>query len=728
MKFSIWTLGLSTMVLCVACQTNSPQIINSTTQPFGGLLEVTINLAPNGAGTASLKDIGTSKLGARSATTINLGAGFSSFFSRQAVGFHDDELGFSNGGLPSRHVYATFKISNSSATAFDNLTFWGINLPSNQFGSIFTSVKDATGTTITDGNVIRAITPMHGSSAGLQGGLLVNSQLADLQFFTPAEVAEVQAQISSVYGISNSNVLQYGFVARDNLGSGRIISSVGGTGFVTFAFKAPLVSPRASNAFGFSFVVAYGDQDRGTVSQSFEEQSFKTIAGSTVIPAGAKNVVFGNSRILLSQAETVTNLCQVITAVPSGTFASAALHPSNATPTNGNLDGCYKAGGTHQVAFGAGEIQTALNGAKVKQSSGELFVGVQTDLTTFKFKKFDRAGNLIATSTPISGSAFGASVEIQNMSSLHIDNNGKVILIGTANTAGHTEMAIAVYNSSTLALDTSFSTDGLLLIPLNAASNINVTGLRITTFGTGANTKYFFAGNSSESGSKIFIAKTNNVGILDTSFASDGTTSISNVTTNTFNVLANFALDSTGSIYFAAQDGSSKYVTKLTVSGIKDTSFNTTGTTFISGFSITDIKLDSTGRIILAGEASGFPVIARILPTGAMDTSFDSDGINSTFKGCPGQNRVQNLTITNSGDYVLSGNSSNNNNSGDFMWLQYSAINGAASLSDCYDLDQTGAIETLQDVAYDSTLGRFYMVGTNGVGSGTHIRIIRVKL
>jgi uncharacterized delta-60 repeat protein len=684
-----------------------------------GLAQVSISLNPNGGGEATMSRIDPKlgKLQLRTATPIN-NPSFSTFFTRQAVGFHDDDTGVATGGVPTRYVYATFKINNNTATNFNNLTFWGMNVsggsPLSQFGTMYSSLSNGAGTVITDGNVFRGIIPTHGMTPNRTGTVKVNKDFADLQFFSSVERSTLGTQISSVYPtVTASNVLGYGFVARRQSDGARTINATE-TGLVTFAFKLPLtVSPRQNTPFSFNFIFAYGNETDTRRSQSLEEQADNTVRGDPI--TGTTRLLATSQRTFVDNA--IENLCQVDIAIASGiAFNTPVRLPATVTSSNGDADNCFKAGGVTRDSNGESEI----NGAVTSGLTDLYMVGKSISNSVLVIRYNSISGDLInSTGLAVPGTTAATGHDIL------VDGNSKLIIVGNATVAlpaAHTEMFVARLNAD-LTLDATFDGDGFKLITDN--TSIEVTGTRVDSLGTGAARTYFFGGTKN---GNFFVAKTNSTGILDTTFSSDGMAEVNDNATET---LAGLDAISNSEILLAGTKNNAGIkdwlVAKLNSNGALFTAFNGTGKSLV-GFGtsgveqMNDMVVDASGSIIMGGSTvagGSLFLIGKMTSAGVMDTTFDTDGFFANSP-CDGFEEGFRVRVLASGNYVLTGTAFVASGSGatatsdaNFAARSYNGSTGAVIAGECTDIDNAFSEDISKGAAYSTTTERLYMVGTS---------------
>lgn len=561
--------AIAIMGMLTACNTTpvNTSVISSTTPTnknpstetdhVSGIAEVSISLNAAGESSAGVKALESKSLSSGlKAKTVTLGdtqpfAPVSSMFQRQSVGFHDDDTGASNGGVPVRYVYATFKVIYPyNATGIpdnypnNNFTFWAISKDgATKNGTMFSSVRNGAGVEITDANIIRGIKPTHGTSVGFAGNTNINYSLADLYILPAAEASEVTSQIPSVYGFTGFTSLQFGYVTKHSyLTNDRDGVFNSADNYVTFAFKAPL-NPlaRQDSPFTFNFVFAYGNQTNSTVTQSLEEQKSFTAAANFITPAYLYPRLLGGSSRNFARDPKVENICSFVYANPSSTpvvLPAASLGGSSGAVNQS--DTCYYSGGLKRKKFDNGfyAAYAATVTSAATDSSGK-FVVLAKQLIPF-LERYNNDGSL-DTSFCGSPCLIPGQVNIQNTGSPNMyasgvaninfnkvisDGNGGYLIVGTGTSGTNiqTDLYVAHFLSNGN-LDGAFnatagpgysSTPGFRRIDYYGKSNTGVSIAR-----NPANGNIFVAGTATDAGSNqqnFAVAKLTSNGQLDPNF------------------------------------------------------------------------------------------------------------------------------------------------------------------------------------------------------------------
>jgi uncharacterized delta-60 repeat protein len=549
-------------------------------------------------------------------------------FTKNSVSFYDDSAS------STRYVVATFNITNRFNFAWDNLTLYAVNTSSATGGTAVAGMWDASNTLLTDETKYRALLPAHGMMTGAGGTPAVNQNIADLQWFTPEEAYSVKTQAVTQSIIPNgSSVLQYGFVAR-NLSNGRGIAARDTStnctindckGTVTFAYSFPIGASNNPQRFRTQFVI--GNETSGQISQSTQEQTANTVAGVTDVSS------FGQARVLTGSTFAGTNkkpFGSIQTAIGTTSNPLAKLFP---TPVSGGLDASF---GTNGAVAGL-STDPSYN-AVALQPDGKIVVVGGSD--NFLVHRYNSDGSL-DTSFDGDGKVITDLGNVDEMAkTVAIQPNGKIVVAGYTNfpTSTKYDFVVARYNSNG-ALDTTFDSDGTWKLDLGLGSTDIVTSVVIQPDG-----KILVGGYgtpTSATGRDFVVIRLTGTGTLDTTFDTDGITSVPVSGTNLLNAIA---LHSDGKIIAVGSMGfaSGFMLAQLTSSGALDTTFNGNGvvSTTISGFgdALRAVQIQPDGKIVAAGSkiptvGSNDFVVVRYTKTGTLDTTFDSDGIAMTSFG-----------------------------------------------------------------------------------------------
>lgn len=226
-------------------------------------------------------------------------------------------------------------------------------------------------------------------------------------------------------------------------------------------------------------------------------------------------------------------------------------------------------------------------------ASGEILVaGTSTYAnsdTDFFVVKLSATGQNIANGI----AAFdlsGSNADVCN--AMAIDSLGNVILAGTARNSGGTITAVARFTSD-LNLDNTFSSDGILTVPLADIQLFETcNAVAVDSFN-----RILVAGSAEfslvgDSGIDASIVRFNTDGTLDSSFNGGG---------------------------------------KLTLA------FDRGGSNFDSS---AGLFVQSNGKIVFAGGASGDPIMARLNDNGSFDASFGTNGV-AVCEVTPGETGVE---------------------------------------------------------------------------------------
>jgi hypothetical protein len=215
-----------------------------------------------------------------------------------------------------RFLFSTFKLTNNSGSAFNNLTFYGIERGALSIGGTpFTALRKEDGTTVAD-PVTRAreIRPNHGMQIDTATlSLQVDPTKADFQAISSAESDAIEAIIppSLVTAKGITDVLDYGFVARkpDGVGNKRLIPA-GQAGQFTVSFNFPLQTLPFDSVALWTWQFLVVDEPVTRVTRSLEEGTNTANAANRAQDTGvlgAEVALMGRSLAAIPTSITASN-------------------------------------------------------------------------------------------------------------------------------------------------------------------------------------------------------------------------------------------------------------------------------------------------------------------------------------------------------------------------------------------------------------------------------------
>jgi uncharacterized delta-60 repeat protein len=313
---------------------------------------------------------------------------------------------------------------------------------------------------------------------------------------------------------------------------------------------------------------------------------------------------------------------------------------------------------------------------------------------------FGTSGIVLSGTTGAAGAS--AAAELESVTALKLDSQGRMIIVGSSkNAGGGTELAIWRYTPAG-ALDTTFASVGYLHFGVAGAAG-GVAGAELdlaTGFQFDASGNIVVGGSSVNvaGGSEVAVWRYTSAGALDTTFnttgfALSGTTGASGVSGATELDKANaIQIDSHSNLVLAgssknAGNGTELAFWRFTSAGILDVTLNThgyvvSGTTGAAGATAaaekdvgTSLQIDSNGNYDIGGTSAtavGGTVASvwRYLPAGTADTTFGSANGNALIglgsatgvAGATGASQddvVTNLAIDKKARILISGSSKN---------------------------------------------------------------------
>ncbi|MFA5998513.1 MAG: hypothetical protein WC747_00635 [Candidatus Babeliales bacterium] len=366
---------------------------------------------------------------------------------------------------------------------------------------------------------------------------------------------------------------------------------------------------------------------------------------------------------------------------------------SNIFVSSGTLDTSFNA-----LGIQPGTASTTIDGFTIDnsgysvaiQQDGKTVVAGYADIGgayNFAVARFNTNGTL-DTSFNSGGAQPGtASTTIDGFAidnkgySVAIQQDGKIVVAGTADIGGAYKLAVARFNIDGT-LDISFNSGGAQ--PGTASTTID--GFAINNTGNSVaiqqDGKIVVAGTADIGGAYNFaVARFNTNGTLDTSFNAAGTqpgTASTTIDNSTYNIGTSVAIQEDGKIVvagFALIGGTFKFaVARFNTNGTLDTSFNALGlqpgtvSTTIDGVAIDNegnsVAIQQDGKIVVAGFAligGTFKfAVARFNTNGTLDTSFNAAEIqpgtaSTTIDGVATDNKGYSVAIQQDGKIVVAG-------------------------------------------------------------------------
>ncbi|MBB1400995.1 Ig-like domain-containing protein [Pseudoalteromonas sp. SG45-1] len=287
----------------------------------------------------------------------------------------------------------------------------------------------------------------------------------------------------------------------------------------------------------------------------------------------------------------------------TGVSASEKLFSARILMSDGSLDSTYGASGINIIS-GINGKQFAKS-ATIDANDTVWVSGVIDDSTTKPFvAAIDEQATLFSNFADVGYLAFdtiSAESDDQSMHVLQLSNGphaGKYILASTAKSNSITKLVLTRF-TSTGAIDTSFSESGHKEI----AIDLSVPNIALVEHNSGS---LFVAGSKSKTdGEEGFIAKVDQNGDLDTSFASDGIYSTSISDAEKLN-LTDLALHdgnvvAVGSVVIA--DTPSSFIMMLDSDGTLDDDFGSNGKIIGTPFEYYESVFISDDSIFIGGKS-----------------------------------------------------------------------------------------------------------------------------
>ncbi|MEI9911790.1 MAG: T9SS type A sorting domain-containing protein [Bacteroidota bacterium] len=360
--------------------------------------------------------------------------------------------------------------------------------------------------------------------------------------------------------------------------------------------------------------------------------------------------------------------------------------------TNGSPDNSFDTDGKLTTDFGATDDQAA---SIAVQSDGKIVVagysnnGNDNDFAIARYNTNGSPDNTFDGDGRLTTDIINFSSDI--LTSMAIQNDGKIAVAGYSNNGMGNDLAVARYNVNG-SLDNSFDGDGKLATDMGSSYE-QIASIALQSDGKIVGAGYTEDGITFKD--NFAIVRYNVSGSLDNSFDSDGKL-ITNISSS-YDIGRSLAVQNDGKIVVAGYTGNTDLgsnndiaLVRYNANGSLDNSFDGDGklTTDISSSDdkVHSIAIQSDGKIVVAGTSltgnSYDFALVRYHANGSLDNSFDGDGKLTTYLSLS-DDIATSIIIQSDGKIVVAGNSYNGNDR-DFALVRY---NTDGSLDNSFDED-----------------------------------------
>ena len=314
-------------------------------------------------------------------------------------------------------------------------------------------------------------------------------------------------------------------------------------------------------------------------------------------------------------------------------------------------------------------------------SRGLLGDGIDYSYTVFRIKE---NGSIDSTFGDNGLALFGEG----KATAVEIQGDGKILVVGTM-----TEGVSLARLDTDGNLDTSFGTDGVLVIPMSTVFKFGIINdIEILSSGKIMLTGYLGDGSNNN----LLVIRLNEDGAVDSEFGNSGY--IEMYIGSTVDQGDYILEQSDSKIIIVGQTYYHLFAARFNADGSLDESYGE------SGKIVTDLKVDQTsgdkfkGRLqsnddlVVAGyspdpnkhNSSNYTAV-RILSNGTIDVSFGSDGyVNIDFDESQNQDWAYDVLISEQGKILLGGSYTNSNN---FANLGILALNSDGSVDESFGVN-----------------------------------------
>lgn len=319
-------------------------------------------------------------------------------------------------------------------------------------------------------------------------------------------------------------------------------------------------------------------------------------------------------------------------------FTAITIIPVQAAELPGSLDKSFGAIGkvtTDAVLTDPYSTDYPLGGmysSVATQSDRKVVVfGVQNELLRFNVDGHPDSGFGVngVVDTGTFGAAYGGGADIA------IQADGKIVIAGRD--GGGSTFRLERYNSDGTP-DTTFGVNGVVQTSINIHNSGSTRSLviqnngKLVIGGTATTSSYCYQhwGSTCDYYNSGVMIRYNADGSQDASFGTNGVVIAAKPTPDTTGWISDIALDASGNIVVAGANSSTEVngtLSRYTSNGTLDPTFGVSGV--VNGVPAADeVLLYGDGRILLSGGG----VLSRYFSNGAIDSSFGSNG---TLTGLP---------------------------------------------------------------------------------------------
>ena len=290
----------------------------------------------------------------------------------------------------------------------------------------------------------------------------------------------------------------------------------------------------------------------------------------------------------------------------------------------GGIDPSFGAAGLVRTTFGGTDGAVAV----AVQHDGKIVVAGNTSVgSDFAVARYNPDGSL---DTTFDGDGkvtinFGFAANDEKASAMVLQDDGKIVIVGTAKIGGDQDFIAARLNADG-GLDTSFSNDGKVSFNFGQGVGNNDQAFAVTTQTIGGARKIVVAGAAEKTGetTNFGVVRFNDNGSVDTSF---------NKTAGGTDIARGVAIDSQNRIVvggFSNAFGTNDFtVMRFSSAGVFDAAFGVKTVNFGADDQATAVAVAAGDKIVLGGfsdaGAADFAV-ARLNADGSTDTTFNPAG------------------------------------------------------------------------------------------------------
>lgn len=493
----------------------------------------------------------------------------------------------------------------------------------------------------------------------------------------------------------------------------------------------------SANSFNYDFAVARVDYTNMTIDTSFATNGITTFdLGKTAddIPSDMLINSSGDIYIAGGIALATDVYDTVVVGLTSGGVLNTGFGTSGISIIDADGDNGANSNSSSAIGIAA-------------DSSGQILLGVQLGIAATNkdvgVAKLLSSGSL-DTSYGTNGVVSKDLGSGENLAvAMMLDSSAQAVVASSKPGSSNQDFALLRFTSSG-SFDSSFGNNGYTTVNHSPGDDTLNDGIELTTSTHSGKFLYTGLARVSSTVSDLIVARYNNNGSLDTSFANSGYFRLSDAVSNIEGRAV--AELSDGRTVIAGIHGESAVLVLLDVNGRLDTSFDSDGIKTISAINNNlRLKVNAVAvhnnQIVFAGYAEDITndnvdlYLGRLTTSGTFDSSFGTSG--EVVQSLGAQEGISDMTVLTDGSVIVVGTQFTSNTSADEKALvaKFNSsgtldTSGFAASSGYRAIDTNTTVSDNQDMLYGVAVasdGTIYATGQSSGSNGNQTIVVSLS-